>query len=683
MGIEKILSCDIGGKRLIIEINKIAKSADGSALVTYGDTVILVTTTVNTEGGSSDYFPLTVDYRDKYYAAGRFPGGFIKREGPPRPWEILSARLIDRSIRPLFDVDIRNDLYVYATVLAIDNENDPDVLGIIGTSAAIMAGSFPFDNGPVAGVRVGKIGKTLIINPTFEERKESKLDIVIAGCSNKITMLEAGCKIVEENEVIEAIEFGRDYLNTLIELLKEVPSKEKITPVKEIHNEETERKIRELFYNRLLSAYSLPNRNEAIERIKEEINQLEELGTKRDIKHSFDKIMKEIIRKKMKEEGIREDGRGLQDIREISCEVSVLKRVHGSSLFTRGKTQALALTTLGTGEDEQIMDEIEGRWSKKFMLHYNFPPYSTGEAKQMKAPGRREIGHGALAEKALVPVILNGDNFPYTIRVVSEIMESNGSTSMASVCAGSLSLMDAGVPILDQVAGIAMGLIEEGGQVIIFSDITGLEDHIGDMDFKVAGTKQGITALQMDTKLKGIDIETIRKTLLQAKEGRLFILDKMNETIRAPRKNISCYAPKVIVTNIGENKIRELIGPGGKNIKKIIETTEVKINVEDDGRVLIFHQEEDKLQKALDMIRYLTEEVEIGKVYKGRVTKVVNFGAFVEILPGQEGLVHISELTPYRVNAVSDIVKEGDEIEVKVIGIDNKGRINLSKKAVS
>ncbi len=678
--IEKTLSCDLGGRELTIETGKLAKGANGSCLVTYGDTVVLVTTTVNCEGSSSDYFPLVVDYRDKYYAAGRLPGGFLKREGAPKPGEILSARLIDRSIRPLFDEDIRNDLYVYVAVLAIDDENNPDILGIIGTSAAIMVGSFPFDNGPVAGVRIGKIGEKFIINPTFEGKKEGKFDITIAGCKDKITMIEAGCNIVSEDEVISAIEFGKGYLDPLIDIQQELRNEKKITIIKETHNEETEKKIRELFYDRLKEAYSLSDKDEAINKIWDELSQSLENGTKKDIRYFFDKIKKEIIRERMASFGIREDGRKLDEIRKISSEVSVLKRTHGSAVFTRGKTQAMSITTLGTVEDEQIMDEIEGKWYKGFMLHYNFPPYSTGEAKQMRAPGRREIGHGALAEKALLPIVTRGDVFPYTIRIVSEIMESNGSTSMASVCSGSLSLMDAGVPILGQVSGIAMGLIEEGGKIFIFSDITGLEDHIGDMDFKVAGTKEGITALQMDTKITGINVQTLKEVLIQAKRGRLFILDKMNETISVPRRNVSQYAPKVIITNIKQDKIRDLIGPGGKNIKKIIEITQAKVNVDDEGRVSIFHSKQEKLDEALDMVKYLTEEAEIGKIYKGKVMRVVNFGAFVEILPGQEGLVHISELADYRVKEVSDIVQEGDEIEVRVIGIDNQGRINLSKR---
>lgn len=672
--------CELGGKRLTIETGKLAKSADGSALVTYGDTVILVTTTVNCEGSSCDYFPLVVEYRDKYYAAGKFPGGFVKREGAPKPTEIVSARLIDRSLRPLFDDDIRNELYIYATVLAIDNENDPDILGVIGASAAIMSGSFPFDNGPVSAVRIGKIGDKFILNPTFEERQKSKFDIVIAGCKDKITMIEAGCNIVGEDEVLSAIEFGKGYINSLVELQEQIRHENKIALVKEAHNLEIGEKIRTLFYERLESAYSLPNKHEAIENILNEMNQSLENEAKKEIKYFFEKIKKEIIRKRMINEGIRDDGRGLDQIREIKCEVSVLKRTHGSAIFTRGKTQALSITTLGTEEDEQIMDEIEGKWSKKFMLHYNFPPYSTGEPKQMKAPGRREIGHGALAEKALMPVVMNGREFPYTIRIVSEIMESNGSTSMASVCSGSLSLMDAGVPILDPVAGIAIGLIEEDGKRIIFSDITGLEDHIGDMDFKVAGTKDGITAIQMDLKIKGIELQTIKEILEKARKGRLFILDKMNETLSSPRKHVSRYAPKVIVTHIREDKIKDLIGPAGKNIKKIIEVTGAKINIDDNGKVSIFHPEQDKLNEALEMVRYFTEEVEVGKIYRGKITRVVDFGAFVEILPGQEGLVHISELADYRVRSVKDIVKEGDEIDVKVIGIDSQKRISLSKK---
>jgi len=680
----KSLTCNLGGKCLTIEIGKIAKQANSSILVAYGDTVVLTALTIQKEATNTDYFSLVVDYRDKFYAAGRFPGGFFKREGAPKTSEILSARLIDRSIRPLFDDEIRNEIYIYTTVLAIDNDNDPDILGVIGASSAIISAGIPFKDGPVSAVRIGKIGDEYVLNPTFTERKESKLDIIVAGCGDKIAMIEAKCNIVSNDEILSAIEFAIPAINTLNKLQEGIKPERQITLIKEVHDENIGVKIRELAFNRLKDVYNnicdADEKKEAINKIWEEIKK--EFESKNDAKFFFEKIKKEIARENIVIKGIRGDGRKLNEIRDIECSVGILKRTHGSSLFTRGQTQTMSIITLGTHEDEQLMDEIEGKWNKRFLLHYNFPPYSTGEAKAVKAPGRREIGHGALAERALEPVIPDCDKFPYTIRVVSEIMESNGSTSMASVCGASLSLMDAGVPISSTVSGISIGMVKEGEKIVLLSDISGEEDHIGDMDFKVAGTKEGVTAIQMDIKLSGIEIEIIKNVLEMAKEGIVFILDKMNEVLSFPRKKVSKYAPKISIINIRPDKIRDLIGPSGRNIKKIIEATEAKIDVDDNGKVCIFHSDDEKLKSACDMVHYLTDEVEIGKIYKGKVMKVVNFGAFVEILPGQEGLVHISELAPYRISNIFDVIKEGEEVEVKVVGIDHHGKISLSRKQV-
>jgi polyribonucleotide nucleotidyltransferase len=680
---------EVDGRRLTIESGKLAKQANGSALVKMGETVVLVTTTAKeANNGDLDNFPLMVDWRDRFYAAGRFPGGFFKREGAPKSSEILSARLIDRSLRPLFDKELQCDLYIYTTVLSIDDENDPDILGIIGASSALFLSDIPFEKGPIAGVRIGKIGERLILNPTYKEREKSKMDLIVAGSKSLITMIEAGANEASEEEILEAIELAQETINSIISLqekMAERRSVEKIAFPKR-QSKEGEEKLREFAYDRMREAVAIEDQKEREEAISSLYNEAEEaLGEEisvKDIRVFLDKIKREAIRKEIIATGRRPDGRGPKDIREITCETEVLKRTHGSAIFTRGGTCAMVVTTLGTAEDEQLIDEIEGKWNKRFLLHYNFPPWSTGEAKPLKAPGRREIGHGALAERALEPIIPSEERFPYTIRVVSEILESNGSTSMASVCGGTLSLMDAGVPIKAPVAGIAMGLIKEGKDAVILSDITGGEDHIGDMDFKVAGTEEGITALQMDIKIEGLDADLMRKALFQAREGRLYILEKMRETISRPRRNVSRYAPKVFIIEIKKDRIKDLIGPGGSSIRNIIETTGAKIDIDDSGKVKVSHVDEKCAAQALEMVKYLTEEVEEGKIYKGKVTRVVSFGAFVEILPGQEGLLHISEIAPYRIERIEDFIKEGDEVRVKVISIDPHGRINLSKKDV-
>ena len=679
---------EVEGRKITIESGKLAKLANGSVTVKCGETVVLVTTTAKTLENAGDGFPLMIDWRDRFYAAGKFPGGFFKREGAPRPSEIISARLTDRSIRPLFSPELLLDLYIYVTVLSIDDENDPDVLGIIGASASLLVSDIPFEGGPVAGVRVGKIGERLILNPTYAERKESSLELIVAGGKNFITMVEAGAKEVSEDEILEAINFAQVSINKIVEeqeRLREGVKKGEWP--REESNVEQEQKVRERIGSRLKEANLIEDQKEK-ERVisilyKEVESAFSEEMHRKKIASFFEKIKKEVIRRGIIEGQRRWDGRMSDEIRNIACETGVLPRIHGSALFSRGQTQSLVITTLGTTEDEQRMDEIEGKWLKRFILHYNFPPWSTGEAKPARGPGRREIGHGALAERALEPVIPSQEVFPYTIRVVSEILESNGSSSMASVCGGTLSLMDAGVPILAPVAGVAMGLIKEGDEYVVIADITGKEDHIGDMDFKVAGTEKGITALQMDIKISGLDIEIMRNALGKAKQARSYVLKKMLEAISTCRESVSAYAPKVIVFSVKQDRIRDLIGPGGRIIRSIIDATGAKINVTDDGKVTIFHTDEKRVSQAFDMAKYFTEEAEVGKVYKGKVMRIVGFGAFIEILPGQEGLLHISEIAPYRINSVEDFLKEGDEPNVKVINIDAHGKISLSMKQLS
>ncbi|MDI6752439.1 MAG: polyribonucleotide nucleotidyltransferase [bacterium] len=678
---------EVEGRKITIESGKLARQANGAVTVKCGETVVLVTTTAKTLDSAGDGFPLMVDWRDRFYAAGKFPGGFFKREGSPRASEIISARLTDRSIRPLFSSELLIDLFIYITVLSIDEENDPDVLGIIGASAALTVSDIPFEN-PVAGVRVGKIGERLILNPTFAERKESSLEIVVAGGRNFITMVEAGANEVSEDDVLGAIDFAQSAINKIVE--EQERMREGIRKAewpREESNIEQEQKVREKVGSRLKEANLIDNQQEK-ERVicalyKEIESALSEEIHKKKIYSFFEKMKKETIRKGIIDGQKRWDGRFPDEIRNIACETGILPRIHGSALFTRGQTQSLVITTLGTTEDEQRMDEIKGKWVKRFILHYNFPPWSTGEAKSARAPGRREIGHGALAERALEPVIPSQEDFPYAIRVVSEILESNGSSSMASVCGGTLSLMDAGVPILRPVAGVAMGLVKEEDKYVVIADITGKEDHIGDMDFKVAGTEKGITALQMDIKVSGLNIEIMRNALAKAKEARSYVLARMLSAISASRKSVSLYAPKVLVFSIKQDRIRDLIGPGGRTIKSIIEATGAKVNVTDDGKVTIFHTDEKRVDQAFDMAKYFTEEAEIGKVYKGKVMRIVGFGAFIEILPGQEGLLHISEIASYRINSVEDFLKEGDEPKVKVINIDSHGKISLSIKQMS
>jgi polyribonucleotide nucleotidyltransferase len=685
----KKIELDFHGRPLSIEVGRLAKQADGAALVRYGETVVLVTAVATRELKlDTDFFPLTVDYQEKTFAAGKIPGGFFKREGRPSEKEILTCRLIDRSIRPLFSEGLRCETQVIATVLSADRENDPDVVAMLGTSVALHVSDIPF-NGPLAGVRIGRTKGQWVMNPTQGQLEESDVDIFLSGSRDAIVMVEGGAQMVPEDEILEALFAGHAAIQPLIQIQEEI-RREVGKPKREVPLAEFDRavvrRVEELALTRLKQALEIPEKLERYKRIAEVKGEvvpqaLAEFPEKqKDIKGAFDELKRNVFRGLVIHQERRIDGRGLKDIRPITCEIEVLPRTHGSALFTRGETQALVVTTLGTTSDEQRVDALLGEHFKKFMLHYNFPPFSVGEVKFLRGPGRREIGHGNLAERALVPVLPSEESFPYTIRIVSEILESNGSTSMATVCGGSLSLMDAGVPVTAPVAGIAMGLIKEGEHVRVLSDILGDEDHLGDMDFKVAGTAEGVTSLQMDIKVNGVDREIMRQALHQAKQGRLHILGIMNATLPAARTNVSGHAPRIITLKVKPDKIREIIGPGGKVIRGIIEATGVKMDVEDDGTVTIASVDEAASQKAVEMVQRIAAEAEVGKIYKGTVRKIVEFGAFVEILPGTDGLIHISQLAPERVRKVTDVLKEGDEVMVKVLEIDRQGKIRLSRK---
>ena len=685
----KKIELDFHGRPLSIEIGRMAKQADGAALVRYGETVVLVTAVAAKELKlDTDFFPLTVDYQEKTFAAGKIPGGFFKREGRPSEKEILTCRLIDRSIRPLFSDGLRCETQVIATVLSADRENDPDVVAMLGTSVALHVSDIPF-NGPLAGVRIGRVGGKWVMNPTQAELDESSTDIFLSGSRDAILMVEGGAQMVSEEAILEALFAGHEAIQPLIQIQEEIrraigkPKRQ--VPLAELDHGVV-RRVEELALTKLKQALEIPEKLERYKRIAEVKSEvvpsaLAEFPEKqKDIKGAFEELKRNVFRGLVIHQERRIDGRGLKDIRPITCEVEILPRTHGSALFTRGETQGLVVTTLGTTSDEQRVDALLGEHFKKFMLHYNFPPFSVGEVKFLRGPGRREIGHGNLAERALIPVLPSEEDFPYTIRIVSEILESNGSTSMATVCGGSLSLMDAGVPVSAPVAGIAMGLIKEGEHVRILSDILGDEDHLGDMDFKVAGTAEGVTSLQMDIKISGVNREIMSQALHQAKEGRLHILNIMNATLPAARTNVSGHAPRIITLRVKPDKIREIIGPGGKVIRGIIEATGVKMDVEDDGTVRIASSDEEASKKAVEMVQRIIAEAEVGKIYKGTVRKIVEFGAFVEILPGTDGLIHISQLAPERVRKVSDVLKEGDEVMVKVLEIDRQGKIRLSRK---
>ena len=680
---------EVGGRKLTVETGRMAKQANGSALIRYADTMVLVTATASKDVRNDiDFFPLSVEYQEKTYAAGKIPGGFFKREGRPSEKEILSARLIDRPLRPLFPDDYRNDTQIAAFVISSDQENDADVLGTLGASVALSISNIPF-NGPIAAVRVGRIGGQFVINPTFTQLDESDLELVIAGTEDSILMVEGEAHEISEQEMIEALEFGQAYIKELINLQKEIISE--ISPVKmEVvapdFPGDLPEKLENLGRNPIKDALQLTekvSRHQKLDQIRDEI--IEKLGEEYEefqskIKEYLHNIEKEEVRQMIVQENRRLDGRGMDDIREITCEVGVLPRAHGSALFTRGQTQSLGATTLGTKIDEQLVETLEGESSKSYMLHYNFPPFSVGEVRPFRGPGRREIGHGNLAERSLKPILPSEDSFPYTIRIVSDILESNGSSSMATVCSGSLSLMDAGVPTKCHVAGIAMGLIKENSQIKILTDILGDEDHLGDMDFKVAGTKDGITAFQMDIKISGIDFEIMKQALDKARTARLKILELMDATIGQPRADISPYAPRILTLMVPTDKIGEVIGPSGKNIRAIIEETGVKIDIDDSGLTVIASPDVNMAQLAKEKIESIIAVPEIGKEYHATIKRIMNFGAFAEFMPGKEGLIHISELDLKRVNNVTDVVKIGDKIDVVLKEIDREGRYNLSRK---
>jgi polyribonucleotide nucleotidyltransferase len=681
---------ELAGRKLVLEVGEVAKQANGATLVWYGETVVLVTAVVAPEVREGiDFVPLTVDYREKAYAAGKIPGGFFKREGRPSEREVLTSRLIDRPIRPLFPKGFGHETQVIAIVLSADTENDPDILAMIGASAALTVSDIPFQ-GPIGAVRVGRIEGDFIVNPTRQQQTLSDLDLVIAGVDEGIVMVEGSGREVPEEVLIEGLEVGHRVIREIIALqrdLRETAGKAKLPSVVEAHATELVQQVRERATPWVREAIRIPEKQVRERRMSEILAEVSATLPDPLPEHAprVSKLVESIEREQMRtmilEEGIRADGRRTDEIRPISIRVGVLPRTHGSSLFTRGETQALVVSTLGTSTDEQIVDELEGKSSKAFMLHYNFPSFSVGEVSPMRGPGRREIGHGALAERSVVPILPSSDTFPYTIRVVSDILESNGSSSMATVCGATLSLMDAGVPILAPVAGIAMGLISEPGRgIAVLSDILGLEDHLGDMDFKVAGTPTGITGFQLDVKIGGVGTTILRGALEQARQGRLWILEKMASVIALPREQLSTHAPRIITIRINPDKIREVIGPGGKVIRGIIEKTGANIDIEDDGRINIASADEQAARAAIEIIRGITAEAEIGKIYRGKVKKITDFGAFVEIMPGTDGLVHISQIAEQRIKSVSDVLKEGEEVMVKVLEIDKQGRVKLSRR---
>lgn len=688
----KKVEIDVGGRTLTIETGRLAKQANGTALVTYGDTVVLVTATAAKEAKTDiDFLPLTVEYQERFYAVGKIPGSFFRREiGRPTEKETLTCRFIDRPLRPLFADGYQNETQVIATVLSADQENDPDMLAMIGASCALGISEIPF-LGPIAGVRVGYIDDEYVVNPTQTQLESSRLDLIVAGTKNAVVMVEGGSDSLTEEEILGGIFFGQESLQPILDIQEEMRAavgKAKMEVEPPQVNEELKKKVEELaaadMQQVITTSDKIERGNRFQELKKKVVEQLEEeyADSVKEIKGLFKDLNKRMMRDRIVKEDARIDGRRMDEIRSISCEVGALPRVHGSSLFTRGETQAMVTATLGSGDDEQRVESLYGMDFKPFMLHYNFPPYCVGEVRFMRGPSRRDIGHGALATRAIQAVLPDREKFPYTLRIVSEIMESNGSSSMATVCGGSMALMDAGVPIKKPVAGVAMGLIKEDDKVIVLSDILGDEDHLGDMDFKVTGTDEGITALQMDIKIEGVSKEIMTKALEQAKGGRIHILGKMQEAIASHRPELPEHAPKIFSLQINPDKIRDLIGPGGKVIKGLSADFGVKIDVEDSGKVSIFAPDGKVGKEVTEAIKSITEEAEIGKIYKGTVQKIVDFGAFVEILPGTDGLVHISELEDRRVEKVSDVLKEGEEVMVKVLDIDQRGKIRLSRKAV-
>ena len=682
---------EVGGRPLVIENGKMAKQANGAVLVRYGDTVVLVAVTASAEPREGvDFFPLTVDYEEKMYAVGKIPGGFIKREGRPSNAAILCARLIDRPIRPLFPKGFRNDIQVIATVLSVEQDNPPDIAAMIGASCALSVSDIPF-NGPIAGVRVGRVDGKFVINPTVEQLEKSDLNLTIAGSYDAVMMVEAGANELPEDVILESILFGHKEIKRIVEFQRKIIDAcgKKKREVRLFQTPpEMEQAIRDYAAARLDAAVRDSDklrRDEHIAAVNADtMEHFLEIypGAAKEIAAVLHDVEKDIVRRMITHEKIRPDGRGLDEVRPVSCEVGILPRTHGSGLFTRGQTQILTVTTLGSLGDAQVIDGLGVEKSKRYIHQYNFPGYSVGEARPARGPGRREIGHGALAERALLPVIPTEEEFPYMFRLVSEVLESNGSSSMGSVCGSTLSLMNAGVPIRRPVSGVAMGLVKDGDQYTILTDIQGMEDALGDMDFKVAGTDQGITAIQMDIKIAGITREILASALEQAKRGRAFIMGKMMECISKPAPDLSPYAPRVTTMHINVDKIRNVIGPGGKMIKKIVDDTNTQIDIEEDGTILISAVNVEDAKKAVAIIEELVRDVEVGAVYKGKVTRIMAFGAFVEVLPGKEGLCHISQLAKRRVEKVEDVVQIGDTLDVKVTEIDRQGRVNLSHKVL-
>lgn len=693
MGQDKqVFSIDLAGRTLTVETGQLAKQANGAALIRYGDTAILSTATASKTPKSVDFFPLTVNYEERLYAVGKIPGGFIKREGRPSEKAILASRLIDRPIRPLFAEGFRNEVQIVSMVMSVDQDCSTEVAAMFGSSLALTISDIPFE-GPIAGVIVGRVDGQFIINPTVEQSEKSDIHLVVAGTKDAINMVEAGAKEVPEEIMLEAIMFGHEEIKRLIAFQEEIRDqigKEKMEVELYTLDPELEKQIREMAEQDINKAVQVPeklSREAAIEEVKSAViakyeEQEADEETLKQVKEILYKLVKEEVRRLITVEKIRPDGRKIDEIRPLSSEVHLLPRTHGSGLFTRGQTQALSICTLGALGDVQILDGLGVEESKRFMHHYNFPAFSVGETGPMRGPGRREIGHGALGERALEPVVPSEKEFPYTIRLVSEVLESNGSTSQASICASTLAMMDAGVPIKAPVAGIAMGLVKSGEHYTVLTDIQGMEDHLGDMDFKVAGTSKGVTALQMDIKIAGLNREILEEALQQAKKGRMEILNHMLETLDGPREELSQYAPKILTMTINPDKIRDVIGPSGKQINKIIEETGVKIDIEQDGTVFISSVDEAMNKKAKKIIEDIVREVEVGQLYLGKVKRIEKFGAFVELFSGKDGLVHISELAEQRVGKVEDVVSIGDEILVKVTEIDKQGRVNLSRKAV-
>ena len=688
----KIFTMDLAGRELSVEIGKIAQLASGSAILRYGETMVMVNVSKSAQPRDGvDFFPLSVDYEERLYSVGKIPGGFLKREGKPSEKAILTSRLIDRPIRPLFPKTFRNDVQVVATVLSVDQDCTPDIVSMIGSSVALSISEIPF-NGPTGSVCIGLVDGALVVNPTAEEREKSELHLVVSGTKEAVMMVEAGANEVPESLMLEAILKAHEEIKKIVEFIEQIQAevgKEKMEFEETKPNAEIEAKVREIATEGMKEAVKVVEkleRQEAMDAVKEQtINSfdeetLEEFGN--DIIATLDAIIKEEVRKAIVHEGRRPDARKTDEIRPIWCDHGFIPRAHGSGLFTRGQTQVMTVTTLGALGDVQILDGLDEEENKRYMHHYNFPAYSVGEARPSRGPGRREIGHGALAERALLPVIPSKEEFPYAIRLVSEVLSSNGSTSQGSVCGSTLSLLDAGVPLKDMVAGIAMGLIEHDGKMAILSDIQGMEDHLGDMDFKVAGTEKGITAIQMDIKIAGIDKEILTQALSQARVGRLHILNEMKKCIDRPNAELSKYAPKIVTMRINPDKIRDVIGAGGKVITKIIDETGVKIDIEQDGEVFIAGTDMDMIRLAEQKISDIVAEVELNAVYKGKVTRIVNFGAFVELLPGKEGLLRIGNIAHERIEKVEDVLNVGDEVEVKVTEIDDKGRVNVSSKVL-